>query len=1002
MLRFRLTFLIVLGLALTTAAGRDVRQVRSSSESNHPASAAISVASLQLNIQNNDVVLTWEPLLGCHPVSGKFLSGYQIYFSRTVDDSVLLRMCWGTHYRHRGAAASGGGFYRVVGVYNEESGPRRPPLRIVRGIEVILDFEDDLDLISYDEDEDVSPDAWGMANDETLPESAQSLCLRGNCWKKLPFRRVNLTDSTVWSIGILSLDGDTLADLQAFGVGDGSNQLLYTFHGRRTVWEQAWQIANQDVNPRGRWSVYHLAVGYDWTIRYGYVPAIDELYFINDNDTNNPSSRIYFDDVIDVTSEYLPEPAPKIRWFVRQDVETPGAAVQFNASAGNRNPDELAFFWEFGDGGVAEGRDLVHVYAHDGVYTLSLTAEDDHGRRSSVSEWIEIGEARFPVQMTACFTGDVMLARRYEDVGGIIRQFGPEYVFQLIQPRISQADLCVINLECPLTDEGAPHPTKDITFRGNPANVAGLSFAGVDLATLANNHVVDYGLRGMQETQEVLDAAGIGWCGAGADEYQALLPVFRTVNSVRIGVLSFCNRTGRDYGDRPFLDASFDRYGYAYFSADNILRSVPAADEQCDVLVVAAHGGWEYATEPTALMRDAGFAGEEDLPLRVSAERDSATRELEHLCIDLGADIIIGTHPHVLQGFEVYSGAFIAHSLGNFAFDQNFFETWPSATVWADITRGGVSRVWIEPIFVDNYRPSPAFGLLGRKILDRLADYSYELNAVVVPEYHRHRAEIIFEPQRLTSAVREYTVSGVMRWDQAEGLYISEPLRLNGGGFPSCIESISPHPPDAGWTIQLGREILLVGNMELEGATIWNYNSRYESPSDVARGGLRSSQLNRNQGMQDGITDLLQRIPISDRDRLTLCGWLRTTNSRDGGLCARYYDSRYGANNQNILGDQVVERRLQGDNDWTYVWDNLVIPDNCPFMNVRWQLYGALQGGNQLWCDDVELIRWEEPVVFEGNLGIDYPNDLYYLQLRTRMPLDSVTVTYRATTLGVR
>ncbi|HHE47289.1 MAG TPA: hypothetical protein ENL08_06285, partial [Bacteroidetes bacterium] len=384
--------------------------------------------------------------------------------------------------------------------------------------------------------------------------------------------------------------------------------------------------------------------------------------------------------------------------------------------------------------------------------------------------------------------------------------------------------------------------------------------------------------------------------------------------------------------------------------------------------------------------------------IRFVARRDSATIELEHLAIDLGAGLVIGTHPHVLQGFEVYHGVVIAHSMGNFAFDQNFFETWPSALVCVDIERDGVKRAWVEPIFVDRYRPTPAEAGLGRKILDRLAGYSTELNCFLAPDYDNMRAEIAIDPNRVEQRVSEYNVSGRMRYIDAEQVYRSEPLRLDGGGFPSRIVGIDADVRDPQWRVSLGREILLVGNMESEGALIWNYNSAREGvDSVVVHGGARSSFINLPARSQDYITDLIQRIPVNGvDDRLTLCGWLHTENASNAGLAVRYYSYRYSNDPRYISGNQDVERRLQGDNDWTYLWDRLVIPENTGFLNVRWQLYGPEDGQGWLQADDIELIRWDEPGDFERGLSIDSPNDLYYLQVETPREVDEVRVTYRS------
>ncbi|MDP8228604.1 MAG: CapA family protein [Candidatus Electryoneaceae bacterium] len=1006
MIHTRVVFALMLWFI--TAASATIPTIVS--QSVDPNNNQITVNTLQIIPDGNDVILEWTPLLNRHSITGVLLTEYRIYFGRNPYEMILLSTTTHNHFRHRNASEQSSLFFQVLADYSGQPNDTRFPFQDPPNTTVLLSFDEgELNLLPYSDDEDIDPDDWDFTDEETLHGNGRSLRLSGNTWKRLSIHPTPLTDNSVWSIGILSVDGDTLADLQAFGIGDGESELFYSFHGMRgtVVWQEPWIVSYQDAYPRGEWHIYRLAVGYDWSMRYGNLPLIDELYFINDNDNNDPPSIIYFDELTDITASIPPEPDPVISCRYLSDGHRPmitgmGGRVAFQTEMINRSPGEVSLHWEFGDGMTSDVQNPEHLYHFDGNYTVALTATDRIGLTGRATTIVEIGDNLPLNSITIGCTGDVMLARRYERQGGLIQQFGPETVFERIQSRINELDLAIINLESVLTDEGEPHPTKGIIFRGQPENVAGLVYAGFDIATLANNHVIDYGQRGMEETQDVLDAAGIGHCGAGINEYNALQPVFRTVQGLRIGVLSYCNRTGRDYNQRPFMDAGYDRYGYAYFSADNLIRSVPDAAEQCDLLIVFAHGGWEYADEPVANHPDEIYPSDHEERIRYTAHRDSATIELEHLAIDLGAGLVIGSHPHVLQGFEVYDGVVIAHSMGNFAFDQNFFETWPSALVCAEMDHHGVSRVWVEPIFVDNYRPTPAVGSLGRKILDRLAGYSTDLNTLVISDYDQMHAEVVINPDPEAGIGAEYAVSGRMRYNVDDEIYRSEPLRMDGGGFPTRIVSIDPFDDDQEWMVSLGREILLVGNMEREGAQIWNYNTNWEgSDEEIVHSGTYSSSIIRPMNWQDAITDLTQRIPVNaEMDRLTLCGWLNTENARNAGIAARFYRYRYNNEQRYITGEQVAEGRLQGDNDWTYLWDDLILPAMTEFLNVRWQLFGPAEGQGQIWCDDIELIRWEDWTRFEDFLEIDAPSDLYYLQVATQDSLENVEVTYRTVRFG--
>ncbi len=958
----------------------------------------LAVEPVEIDVNYGFVSLEW--VAARRNLNNLKLSGYLIYSGVSPAALGPTDFTASNYYTADPGAAR---YFAVKAVYQPYD-PNFRRLRIAdREDGVLLDFEEgEIELMPFDEDEDVQGDRWEVTSDESFPPSERSLRLFGNTWKKFAFERAILSDTTVWQISVMSVDGDTMAEVQAFGVGDGSERLIYSFYGTETVWVEEWMIANQEARRRERWETFRMRLGYDWKIRYGYLPSIDELYFINDNDNVNPAATIYFDELLDITLTIPPEPRPKARWFVDPTVEGPGVAIRFRANVENRDPGSLSLLWDYGDGKTGSGFEPLHFFRDNGFYRVGLDAVGAEGLIGRTSLLVEIGDIRLAQSVDLAFSGDVMLARRYEQQGGIIQRFGPEAVFSRIRHRTTAADIFVINLECPLTDEGTPHPTKGIGFRGSPANVAGLTYAGVDVANLANNHVSDYGARGLEETEQVLDAAGILHSGAGMNEYEAMKPAFKSVDGIRFGFLGFCNRTGRDNNYEPYLDAGFDKDGYLYLTADNIMQTVPSADEVCDYLIVSIHGGSEYALRPLALGND-DPAWSEEWPHYPPAEIDSATRELAHMAIDLGADLIIQHHPHVLQGFEVYNGVPIASSLGNFAFDQDFFETWPSALIWAKFTRDGLQSIEIEPVFVDNYYPTPAIGNLGAAILDRLSGYSTPLNATVYADYGRMRGVVSLHPESLHRREETPTAPVVFRYFQQGDYYRSAPVRIQPGSYIREVTGLLPDAFDENVQVRLGREILLVGNMELEGATIWNYNSNFEArDSQFVVAGRYSSKLWRNQGQVDGVTDLTQRIIARQGDPLTLAGWIRLNNGRDAALSARYYRYRYDNQPQNIIGaDDAVEGRHQGTFDWKHVWQELSVPQGCEFLNVRWQLYGAEQGGaNQMWTDEVKLIRWDAWQSLSDPVPVDYPNNYYYMQIETTRPVEEGTVRYRSVRLG--
>ncbi len=288
---------------------------------------------------------------------------------------------------------------------------------------------------------------------------------------------------------------------------------------------------------------------------------------------------------------------------------------------------------------------------------------------------------------TVIATGDVIPAR-YTDV--TIRSLGDDFLYPVAATKdiTAAADLTVINLEAPLI-QGCPYHDSGFTFCGRPGFVAALQAAGVDVATLENNHIGNYGPDAIAETEQGLTAGGI----ATADRDTLAV---REVRGLRFGFLAF-NGVGEAV-DRPAMAAQ-----------------IQAARPQVDVLAVAFHWGAEYVSLP----QTAGGVAPDD-PV-----------EIAHLAVDAGADLVIGNHPHWVQAVELYKGKLIAYAHGNFIFDQ----------MWSYETRVGVigrytfyDRVLVRaefiPTLIENYaQPVPLQGPDGQAVLDGMKAASLELAA---------------------------------------------------------------------------------------------------------------------------------------------------------------------------------------------------------------------------------------------------------------------------------
>ncbi|MBM3317161.1 MAG: CapA family protein, partial [Candidatus Eisenbacteria bacterium] len=619
-------------------------------------------------------------------------------------------------------------------------------------------------------------------------------------------------------------------------------------------------------------------------------------------------------------------------------------------------------------------------------------------------------------EITINFTGDAFMGRSYDQPGGLIDTHGVEYLWEPTRAILGlAADVTVINAECAFTDRGTPHPTKSVVFRTRPGNIAGLLYAGVDVATLGNNHIIDYGLEGMLQTHEVFDSAGIVRAGSGVDDYSALQPAYHTCQGVRLAIYSACNRTGRQYNEQPFFDAAAGKYGLAYWLEPNNLRALAQADTLADIVIACPHSGIEYDLsvpegdgDPPAL-----FAG--DPPARFDIENGPpftpealapdvrfriwpglADRALRQQAIDFGADAVINNHPHVLQAFESYQGKLIAHSLGNFMFDLSYAETLPTLVLTARAGKEGILGWSCAPVFIDRLIPRPATGRLGREILDRQADWSRPYGALVGVDPQAASARIYLDPGQCYPQVAAHAAGSP--WLERQGAFVTRPLALEGEGSLSRLASVEGAGPGA--QVRLGREVLWFGRFEPdEGYRMWNLNSSDEwLDEETVYEGRYSLVLHRHASNSGNVTTLLDRhIPAADSLCYGLTGWMKTDNAAGAEFSVRLYTSRY---NWTPLASLAMGEAIGGTSDWSwYAADFDAVPGGRYF-NVRCNLDRPASGDAYAWFDDLRVIEWQPWQALAAPLDVPHPNNYRFVQLRTEAPGDSAVVVYEETSLA--
>jgi poly-gamma-glutamate capsule biosynthesis protein CapA/YwtB (metallophosphatase superfamily) len=288
---------------------------------------------------------------------------------------------------------------------------------------------------------------------------------------------------------------------------------------------------------------------------------------------------------------------------------------------------------------------------------------------------------------TLLFAGDVTLSDAFADL------VGQDYDWAFAEmEEYRQADIAMVNLENPLTRASKPLPDKQFNFKADPASIQVLTQGGVDIVTLANNHAMDYQASGLFETMETLDRAGIHYIGAGRDIAEARRPEIMEVKGQRIAFLG--------YYDADFHAAGEGIPGTNPTHNDRIAEDIRAIRNQVDWIVVNYHWGEEKSSYP----------GDWQV-------------KLAHFTIDQGADLVVGHHPHVLQGAEIYKGRPIAYSLGNFIFGGNSRSDYDTAVLKVSLNEKQM-KVEFLPVEVRQYQPKVVSGDRATEILQHIQEIS--------------------------------------------------------------------------------------------------------------------------------------------------------------------------------------------------------------------------------------------------------------------------------------
>ena len=242
------------------------------------------------------------------------------------------------------------------------------------------------------------------------------------------------------------------------------------------------------------------------------------------------------------------------------------------------------------------------------------------------------------------FVGDIMLDRGVKY--SVNKNFGGDYaeLFTKVKTQLQSYDLLFGNLEGPVSDKGNDGGNI-YSFRFEPKIIPVLKDAGFDIVSVANNHIFNWGREAFEDTLSRLSADGLNYVGGGISGSEAYQEKVVNVSGVKIAFIAFS-----EFRDGAVTSTS-TKSGIAIIGEDEIKNSVSRARSEADLVLVSFHFGEEYQNQPNDFQQ-----------------------KYAELAMDSGADLVIGSHPHVVQAVGRYKNAYITYSLGNFIFDQYFSE----------------------------------------------------------------------------------------------------------------------------------------------------------------------------------------------------------------------------------------------------------------------------------------------------------------------------------------
>ena len=325
----------------------------------------------------------------------------------------------------------------------------------------------------------------------------------------------------------------------------------------------------------------------------------------------------------------------------------------------------------------------------------AILADEEYMKANRIIPW----EGNSGEEVTLGFVGDILFDDEYAVMANLLRRGASieNGVSEEMLAQLQGVDILVANNEFPFTDRGTPTEGKAYTFRADTGTVDYLHDLGVDVAVLANNHIYDFGETGLLDTLDTLSGAGIPFVGAGENLKEASDPIYFIINDIKIAVVA---ATQIERLDNPDTKGATETSAGVFrcWDPEKLYETVSMAKENSDFVIVYIHWGTENVTEP-----------------------DWAQLEQAPKLAQAGADLIIGDHPHCLQGITYYEDTPVIYSLGNFWFNSKTVDT---GMVQITLDQDGLKEFRFVPAIQSDCRVDLAYGEDADRILSMMRTLS--------------------------------------------------------------------------------------------------------------------------------------------------------------------------------------------------------------------------------------------------------------------------------------